>query len=129
VSVGGAQQRVLSVGALARGILLGQLAPANTTAAALVTAAVRTEVTLIVICNTTGSAATARLHHDVGGSTYAANNALLYDFSVPANTTTFIEAASEFAGFSLDKDDTLGVRTGTADALTFTAYGTRETAR
>lgn len=114
---------------LARGVLLGQLAPANTTAAALFTANTRTEVTLIVICNTTGSAVAARIHHDEGGSTYAADNAIYYDKSIPANDSVFIEATGNFSGMVLMSGDTIGVRTATNDALTFTAYGTKEVAR
>ena len=83
----------------------------------------------VCLANVTGTAATCRVFHDEAGSTYALGNALLYDVEVPANTTLFVEAGSAFAGLTLQATDTLGVRTGTADALTFSAYGTRETAR
>ena len=129
MNTAGAGNRIITVETLARGQLLGQLAPADTTAAALVTAAVRTEITTLIIANVTGTAATCRVFHDEAGTTYALGNALLYDVSVPANTTLFVEAGSAFAGLTLQATDTLGVRTGTANALTFSAYGTRETAR
>ena len=123
--VGG--ERSIIYEGLARGSMLGQLAPSNTTAVALVTAMVRTEITALFIANTTGTAALARVFHDEGGSTYAASNALYYDISIAANSTTVIAAQAPFGGIVLAKDDTLGVRTATTNALTFTAYGTRET--
>lgn len=110
---------------LAVGGLVGQIAPTDTSA---VTAYEQEllpvlEVTSICVCNTTGTAATFRLFHDVGGSTYAASNALYYDKSVPANDSIWIRAESMGAGISLAKGDTLGVRSGTANALTFSVYG------
>ena len=107
---------------LAPGSLLGRLAPADTTAATIFTATVRTEITSILICNVTGSAATFRLFHGVATSTYVVGNALYYDVSVPANTTTNLDAEVH-AGINLAATDTLGVRTGTADAITFSVYG------
>ena len=116
---------------LAPGSLLGQLAPANTTAATLVAARTnfRAAITSVVICNTTGTAATCRLFHDVGGTTYAASNALLYDVSVAANTTLILESGLNEDGLNLAPADTLGCRTGTGNALTFSAYGVIQAAR
>jgi len=48
----------------APGNLLGQSRLSNTTAAALYTAIVRTDITRLIVANTTGSAATFRLFHD-----------------------------------------------------------------
>lgn len=107
----------------ARGSLLGQIRPANTTATAIFTCVVPIEISLVVVCNTTGSAAAFRLFHDESGSTYDESNALYWDKSVSANDTLFIKPESIGSGFMLNKDDTLGIRTDTANALTITVYG------
>jgi len=106
--------------------LVAQLAPANTSTATLYTQSnlPSLEVSSICVCNTTGTAATFRLHHDVNGTTYAAGNALYYDKSVPANDSIWIKAESMGAGISLGEGDSLGVQSGTANALTFSVYGT-----
>lgn len=110
---------------LAVGGLIAQAAPANTSAATLYTQSNLPvlEVTAICVCNTTGTAATFRLFHDQDGTTYAANNALYYDKSVPANDSIWIRAESMGAGIFLSEGDSLGIQSGTADALTFSAYG------
>ena len=102
--------------------LLGQLRPANTTAASLyspgadVTAAI---IKTILVCNQTGSAATFRLFHDDDGTTYDESTALYFDESVAANTTKEINLFMAINNSS----GNIGVRTGTNNALTFSAYG------
>ena len=113
---------------LAPGSLLAQLHPANTTTATFFTATLRTEITSLLVCNTSGSAVTFRVHLDEQGTTYAVDNALYYDVSVPANTTVNLDAEMN-AGIALVPGDTLGVRTGTASTLTFSAFGVTAPAR
>lgn len=115
---------------------LAQTRPANTTAATAFTAVARTEITLIVIANTTASAATARLFHDDDGTTYDQTTALLYDVTVPANSSLFITAETLGSGLTVNNSKspgvaagTIGVRTGTNNALTFTLYGVVQAAR
>ena len=108
---------------LAPGSLLGQVRPAKTDAATLVTASLRTEITKIFVCNNSGSGSTFRIFHDVGGSTFDQGNCLYYDTAINANTTTVIEMGSFFGGINLAPADQLGVRSGNADAITFSAYG------
>ena len=109
---------------LAPGSLLAQIRPANTTAATAVTGSVQnTEITRIVICNTTGTAATFRLFHDDDGSTYDQGSALYYDKSIAANDTFEWANESGMSGIAIAKDGTLGIRSGTADALNFSIYG------
>lgn len=105
--------------------LVAQSRPTSTATATLFTQANLpvVEVTAICVCNTTGSAATFRLHHDIDGTTYGAQNALYYDKSVPANDSFWIRAESMGAGISLGKGDSIGIQSGTANALTFTMYG------
>ena len=100
---------------------LGQLRPANTTAASLYSPAVG--VTAIVkalyVTNTSLVVATFRICVDDNGSTFDESTALFWDVTLNANTTlelyTFI-AMNDSAG-------NIGVRTDTANALTFTAFG------
>ncbi len=79
--------------------LLAQVRPSNTTAATAFTASLRTEITRILVANTSASAATLRLFHLDG------------------------------AGITLLPSGTLGVRSGTGNALTFNVYGTVADAR
>jgi hypothetical protein len=105
---------------LAPGSLLGQLAPANTTAAMVFTAS--------ICCNVTSSPAKIRIFHDEAGTTYAVGNALWYDVPVPGNTTLSLDA-EHYGGINLAGTDSLGVRTDTANAITFSVYGVVQVAK
>ena len=105
------------------GTLLAQTRPANTTAATAYTASIQTEITRILVANTTVLAATFRLFHDDDGTTYDQTTALYYDESIAANTTKVINMEAQGCGLFVAKSGTIGVRTGTADALTFSLYG------
>jgi len=114
----------------APGNLLAQSRLADTNAATLYTASIKTEITRIIIANTTGSAATFRLFHDQGGSTYDESNALIYDFSIASGA--FFDSLQSFNtgnGITLVPTDTLGIRSGTGNALTFNVYGVLSDAR
>ena len=114
----------------APGNLLAQSRPSDTNAATLYTATIKTEITRIIIANTTGSAATFRLFHDQGGSTYDESNALIYDFSIASGA--FFDSLQSFNtgnGITLVPTDTLGIRSGTGNALTFNVYGVLSDAR
>lgn len=99
---------------------LGQAAPADSNNADVYTVASGRQaiVSSIVICNTTGSAATFRVFQRIDGATAATSNAIAYDTSVAANSTTTIEVK-----ITLDASDVLTVRSGTGNALTFTVNG------
>ena len=102
---------------------LGQLRPANTTAASLYSpgADTTTLVTTIIICNSTATAAAARVFHDNDGTTYDQSTALVYDINIAGNTTEVVSLGKYVA---MDNSSgNLAVRTDTANALTFTAYG------
>lgn len=100
---------------------LGQSAPTNTSNADLITVGASKSqiVSTLHIANTTSSDATCRVFSRIAGAAAATTNAILYDVTVPANG--FI-ALTE--GITLAATDVLTIRTGTANALTFTAYGT-----
>ncbi len=105
---------------------LAQVRPSGTTAVNGFTALLRTEVTLIAVCNTTGSAANMSIYHDDDGAVFDQTTALYYAQSVPANSTTLIKPESVGAGISMKKDGQIGIQTGTGNALTFTLYGVTE---
>lgn len=116
---------------LAPGSLLAQVRPANTTAATAFTAAtgLRTAITTVVICNTSGAACTARVFHDDDGSTYDQTTALLYDVPLAAGETILFESGVAADGFTLMPTGTIGVRTSVASAITFSVYGVTQQVR
>lgn len=106
----------------ASGFQVAQSRPSGTTATSVYTAPIVTEITRIIICNTTGTAANYSLYHDDDGSTFDATTALYETVSLAANSTVDISAELG-AGLMVSKDGQIGVKTGTANALTFTIYG------
>ena len=100
--------------------ILGQGAPANTNNLDIITVSANQQeiVSTLTICNTTATAATARVFARIAGAAAAASNAIVYDTSIAGNTTTALTL-----GITLNATDVLTVRTGTANALTFTAFG------
>lgn len=100
--------------------ILGQSAPANTSNADLITvgASKSQVISTLVVTNTTTSAATCRVFARIAGAAAATGNAIVYDASIGANSTVTFTL-----GITLAATDVLTVRTGTANALTFTAFG------
>lgn len=78
-------------------------------------------VTLIHIVNTTANAATIRLCVHAEGAAAAAGNAVLWDYSIPAND--FIEIAD---GMILYSRWAIEARTGTAGAITLLVCGVEQ---
>jgi hypothetical protein len=104
---------------------LGQLRPANTTAASIYspTNNVQTNIETIVIANTTTTAATFRLFLDHDSTTYDETTALAWDVSLAGNSFLIVEGPIRMN----NANGNLAVRTGTANALTFTVYGMEST--
>ena len=99
---------------------LGQLRPANTTAASLYSpSSGNTIIKSVVICNTSGAAATFRIFVDDDGTTYDETTALYWDTDIAVDTTVQIDTFWSMNNSS----GNLAVRTDTANALTFTAFG------
>lgn len=100
--------------------VLGQSAPANTSNADLYTvpAATQAVVSTISITNDTATAATARVFIRVAGAAAGLTNAIVYDTNFAANSTTALTF-----GITLAATDVISVQTGTANALTFMAFG------
>lgn len=116
---------------LAAGQLLAQSRPTVNTATTLFTAKLRTEITVIRVCNVDSSARTFRIFHDDSGTSvpsYTAPTALYWDYTVPVGSTVELKATSPYTGITLRKNGALGVRTDTASALTFSAYGVVQSA-
>lgn len=100
--------------------ILGQSAPADTNNANLYTvpAATQAVVSTILVTNTTGTAATCRIFARPAGAAAGTGNAIVYDGTVAANDFTAITV-----GVTLAATDIITVRSGTANALTFQAFG------
>lgn len=100
--------------------ILGQSAPSDTNNADLYTvpAATSAVVSTLLVTNTTDTEATCRIFARVAGAAASTANAIIYDGPVPANDFTAITV-----GITLAATDVLTVQSGTADALTFQAFG------
>lgn len=112
----------------AAGALLAQARPSGTSAVEGYAAPAQqaVEVTRIVICNTTGTAAAASVFHDdAGGDTFNETTAHRYAKSVPANDAIEI-VADVGSGIQLAPGGQIGIQSGTGNALTFSVYGVVE---
>lgn len=100
---------------------LGQLRPANTTAASIYTPGdgVIALIDSIVVCNTGAGPCLYRIFHDDDGTTYDQSTALYYDISLATKMAVVLEPGIYMANGS----GNLAVRTNTANDLTFTVYG------
>ena len=100
--------------------VLGQSAPATTSDADLYTVGAGKEavISTLTVTNDSGTAATGRIYVRVGGAAAALTNALVYDMSFAANSVTGFTF-----GITLSATDIITVQTGTANALTFMAFG------
>ena len=85
------------------------------------------KVTLIVLCNTTGTAATFSIFHDTDGTTYDQTTALYYAQSLAANTTLLVILDTESAIHMNDSVGNIAFQQGTSQAITCTLYGIEET--
>ena len=100
---------------------LGQLRPANATAASLYSpgASTTTIIKSIVVCNVTASDLTFRLFLDDNGTTYDETTALFYDTIIEGNSTVQVDtyyAMNNTAG-------NLAFRSSSGNALTATCSG------
>lgn len=100
--------------------ILGQDNPSTTSNADLYTvpSGTATIVSSLVISNVTATAALARVFVREGGASATTGNSILYDVSVSANST-----AAFTLGITLAAADVITVRSDTANALAFHAFG------
>lgn len=100
--------------------VLGQSAPANTNNVDLYTVPTGREavVSTITVTNTTSISATGRVHVRINGATAVAANALVFNTVFAGNSLTTLTL-----GLTVDAADVITVQSGTANALTFQAFG------
>jgi len=77
------------------------------------------EVTLIHCANVSGASIDISLFHDVDGTTYDQDSALVYVHTIPAGGVFQLE--SSLVGYSTDEN--FGVQCSVANGVTFTFYG------
>jgi hypothetical protein len=109
----------------AKGSQLAQVRP-SASASTAYTATLRTEVTQIVVCNTSGSPAQFSIYHDDDGATYDATTSLFWLAAIDANTTVTIISEAIGSGFAVKRGGAIGVKPSVDQALTFTVYGVTE---
>ena len=100
--------------------ILAQSAPTATTATLLygpVGSGISTVISTLAICNRGATAATYRISFRVNGDADATKQYLVYDASVPANST-----ASYTQGITLAAGDAVYIYSSNAN-LTFQAFG------
>lgn len=108
--------------------ILAQSRPANDTAVSVYSPpndTVRAEITLVVVCNTSGGVAAFRIFLDDDGTTYDESTALFWDISVAADTTVEILLHNK-SWWMTNSAGNLAVRTDTASAFTFTVFGAED---
>lgn len=99
---------------------LGQLRPANTTAASIYTVGASTigVSKQIIITNVSNNTAKYRVFLDNSGSTYDETTSIAWDVSLPKGSYDVIDVWQPLAATG-----TVGVRTSIASALNFTVSG------
>lgn len=100
--------------------VLGQTSPGNTSNADLYTVPSATQaiVSSIAIANITTTAATFRIAVRPAGAAVAAQHWIAYDVSLGG-----ADSVTLTLGITLSATDVLTVRSGTANALAFSAFG------
>ena len=98
---------------------LAQSRPGDTNAVSVYSpsASTQTEITRVLVCNTTGNTPTFRIFLDNDGTTYDQTTALYYDMAMTANQTITIEGSLWMSGGNL------AVRSSAASEITFTVFG------
>lgn len=100
--------------------VLGQASPTGTSDTTLYTvpSSTQTIVSSVVVANITTTAATFRVAVRPAGATIANQHYLAYDVSLGGNDATTLTL-----GIALAATDVITVRSGTANALAFSAFG------
>jgi hypothetical protein len=99
--------------------VLGQVNPSATTNTTLYTcpASTQTVISTITICNQAGTSGTYRIAIRPNGATISAEHYIVYDASVPANSTT-----AYTLGMTIDASDVVTVYASSAN-MSFNAFG------
>jgi hypothetical protein len=106
---------------------MGQLRPANTTAASLFspTRGYEYRIDVIYVCETAGATPTYRIFFDDNGTTYDQTTAIAYDLALTANQSKRVEGPF----YMNDESGNLAVRTSAGSQITFTAFGDQRKVR
>jgi len=99
--------------------VLGQSNPSATTNTTLYTcpASTQTVISTITICNQAGTSGTYRIAIRPNGATISTEHYIVYDASVPANSTT-----AYTLGLTIDASDVVTVYASSAN-ISFNAFG------
>ena len=99
--------------------VLGQSNPSATTATTLYTcpAATQTVISTVTICNQAASQGTYRIAVRPNGATLALEHYVVYDASIPANSTT-----AYTLGMTIDASDVVTIYASSA-SMSFNAFG------
>jgi len=99
--------------------VLGQSNPSATTNTTLYTcpAATETVISTITICNQAGTSGTYRIAIRPNGATIANEHYIVYDASIPANSTT-----AYTLGLTIDASDVVTVY-ASSTSMSFNAFG------
>lgn len=99
---------------------LGQVAPSTTNNVDAYTVPANTQalISSIFICNVSSSPATFKVFQRINGAAAANSNAIAFEQTIPAKSTTSIEGK-----ITVDSTDVITVQSSVADALTFTING------
>lgn len=108
-----------------QGSQLAQIRPSASASTAF-TSTLRTEITRIMVCNTSNAVATFDIYHDDDGTTYDQTTALFYGATIESNATVEILSETLGAGVILARGASIGVNTSVDQALTFSLYGVTE---
>ena len=108
-----------------QGKLLAQARPSGTSAVSGYSPPSNfiTEITRVLICNTSGSNATFRLFLDDDGTTYDQTTALFWDKLVLADDVAQFPDGDVSNIFINSSSGNLGIRTSVGNALTFNIFG------
>lgn len=100
--------------------VLGQAGPANTNETTLYSVGVGKQavVSSLTISNVTDTATTATVYVKIDAAGASDSNAILKGVNIPANSVTALTL-----GITLDDLDVVSVKSATAGALTFMAFG------
>ena len=101
---------------------LGQSRPSTTTSESLYSPSTSTEAIIksVIICNTSGADANCSLFVDDDGTTYDEATALAWNVTVAANSSPLVLSLHILMN---NANGNLGIKTDTANALTFTIFG------
>lgn len=107
---------------------LAQIRPSNTSFNTAYSSDDPAVITSISICNVSAGTAKASVCIDRDGTTFDETTAIMWGASIPTGTTVLVEVETSLinintTGLSDVTQGSIGVKTDTANALTFTIHG------